>query len=51
MLADVRLALGDATTHPTSRPAGSGYHILVVDDEPVNVQALVNYLSLWRSIR
>ena len=28
------------------QPAGAGYRILVVDDEPVNVQALVNYLSL-----
>jgi len=23
-----------------------GYRVLVVDDEPVNVQALVNYLTL-----
>ena len=26
--------------------AGSGRHILVVDDEPVNLQALVNFLTL-----
>jgi two-component system sensor histidine kinase ChiS len=46
VLADVRLAPAGVTTQPTSRAAGSGYHVLVVDDEPVNVQALVNYLSL-----
>lgn len=45
VLADVRLA---DTGHPSAAPAaaGAGYRILVVDDEPVNVQALVNFLSL-----
>ena len=45
VLADVRLA---EAKQPSAAPAtgGAGYRILVVDDEPVNVQALVNYLSL-----
>ncbi|MCA1371177.1 PAS domain S-box protein [Bradyrhizobium sp. BRP14] len=40
---DVRL---DESTHTAVSGSGSGYRILVVDDEPVNVQALVNYLTL-----
>ncbi len=43
VLADVRLAEGPASPATAS---GAGYRILVVDDEPVNVQALVNFLSL-----
>lgn len=45
VLADVRLA---DVKRLSAAPAtgGTGYRILVVDDEPVNVQALVNYLSL-----
>ena len=45
VLADVRLA---EEKQPSAAPAtvGARYRILVVDDEPVNVQALVNYLSL-----
>jgi len=45
VFADVPLAGTRAPAAPTA-PAGTGYRILVVDDEPVNVQALVNYLSL-----
>jgi PAS domain S-box-containing protein len=43
--ADVRLADGK---QPAAAPAasGAGHWILVVDDEPVNVQALVNFLTL-----
>lgn len=45
VLADVRLAdTEQASAAPAT--AGAGYRILVVDDEPVNVQALVNFLSL-----
>lgn len=41
---DVRLTMGEAAPAP-ARNLGD-YRVLVVDDEPVNVQALVNYLSL-----
>ena len=45
VLADVSLA--NATDAARAQPAGaSGFHVLVVDDEPVNVQVLVNYLTL-----
>ena len=41
---DVRLTAAGVSEAP-SQSAGD-YRVLVVDDEPVNVQALVNYLSL-----
>ncbi|MBD9641471.1 PAS domain S-box protein [Ensifer sp. ENS07] len=41
---DVRL--DEAAKPVVSRANGLGYRILVVDDEPVNVQVLVNYLLL-----
>ena len=44
VLADVHLTSNTGPTAPVAE--GNGYRILVVDDEPVNVQALVNYLSL-----
>jgi len=45
ILADVHLS--DSSAPPSDRPRdGQGFHVLVVDDEPVNVQVLVNYLSL-----
>ena len=45
VLADVQLISGNVSaTGPTGGAAG--YRVLVVDDEPVNVQALVNYLTL-----
>ena len=46
VLADVQLAEAKQPCGGVRPPAGAGYRILVVDDEPVNVQALVNYLSL-----
>jgi len=44
VLADLQLAGAPAA----ASAAGDGGHILVVDDEPVNVQALTNFLSLAR---
>ena len=45
VLADVDL--GQRTAGEGTEPSvGAGYRILVVDDEPVNVQALVNFLTL-----
>ena len=44
VLADVQLT--ESSAPATAQTNHGGYHILVVDDEPVNVQALVNYLSL-----
>jgi len=45
VLANVQLT--DASVSAAAPAASSnGYRVLVVDDEPVNVQALVNYLSL-----
>jgi two-component system sensor histidine kinase ChiS len=41
---DVRLA--DSVQPVAVGNSGTGYRILVVDDEPVNVQTLVNYLTL-----
>ncbi|KSV63293.1 hypothetical protein N182_37255 [Sinorhizobium sp. GL2] len=41
---DVRL--DEAAKPVVSRANGLGYRILVVDDEPVNVQVLVNHLLL-----
>jgi two-component system sensor histidine kinase ChiS len=41
---DVQLA--DPTQPIASSISGTGYRILVVDDEPINVQTLVNYLTL-----
>lgn len=38
--------LADPSQPIASSGGGTGYRILVVDDEPVNVQALVNYLTL-----
>ncbi len=35
-----------ASVHHTPTASSNGYRVLVVDDEPVNVQALVNYLTL-----
>ena len=45
VLADVDLSRKAAAASAHSS-AGAGYRILVVDDEPVNVQALVNFLTL-----
>jgi two-component system sensor histidine kinase ChiS len=45
VLADVDLNRKAAVASAQSS-AGSGYRVLVVDDEPVNVQALVNFLTL-----
>ena len=45
VLADVDLAQR-AAGESTEPSVGAGYRILVVDDEPVNVQALVNFLTL-----
>ena len=45
VLPDVELAAKPATAEKQLR-AGSGHRILVVDDEPVNVQSLVNFLTL-----
>jgi two-component system sensor histidine kinase ChiS len=49
--APVSQVLADVQVSDVSRPGSvqaneTGHHILVVDDEPVNVQALVNFLSL-----
>jgi PAS domain S-box-containing protein len=44
VLADVQLT--ESGPPAAAQTNHRGYHILVVDDEPVNVQALVNYLSL-----
>lgn len=43
VLADMQLAGAPIAAPPQT---GEGHHILVVDDEPVNVQALVNFLTL-----
>jgi two-component system, sensor histidine kinase ChiS len=45
VLADVDLNKKAATASAQSS-AGAGHRVLVVDDEPVNVQALVNFLTL-----
>ena len=45
ILEDVFLK-GTSAVAATRATANAGYHVLVVDDEPVNVQALVNYLTL-----
>jgi two-component system sensor histidine kinase ChiS len=46
VLADVRLTGPGRPAAPPGGHGAAGRRILVVDDEPVNVQALVNFLSL-----
>jgi len=46
VMADVRFTEAKQPSAAAPTIDGEGYRILVVDDEPVNVQALVNYLSL-----
>ena len=46
VMADVRFTEAKQPSAAAPTIDGAGYRILVVDDEPVNVQALVNYLSL-----
>jgi two-component system sensor histidine kinase ChiS len=45
ILNDVQLTRAGAS-QDTPTASSNGYRVLVVDDEPVNVQALVNYLTL-----
>jgi PAS domain S-box-containing protein len=45
ILSDVNLRLS-STAAVDRKKDGSGFHVLVVDDEPVNRQVLMNYLSL-----
>jgi len=46
VLADLHLPSTLPAQQPVPTGRGGGYRILVVDDEPVNVQTLVNYLTL-----
>ena len=45
VFADVQLT-GASVSTDTPTISSAGYRVLVVDDEPVNVQALMNYLTL-----
>jgi two-component system, sensor histidine kinase ChiS len=45
ILTDVDVTSARAAKSDRARD-GRGFHVLIVDDEPVNVQVLVNYLSL-----